>query len=435
MSILEEPVNPPTPHQPTLPAEANFTQAELVFMDESPPGLFPENQDSNFGYVIRKIFSDVSQDIANWQDILYNEHFVNTSGRFIDQWEIEMGLPVDPSLSLAVRQTNVLARIQRGPFTRTRRNNVIEQYIKATFGTPFALVPQGVPIDSNGIPLYGEAGNVVTLYEVYEDQRNFSYEVWINSAYTPSMTALTRELKRITPAGISFTIDNSHANIIDYFRTVRSMAPTGYWRLGNLLDSSGSGMNLTASGGVTVGGIAAPGLLSAAIGGADGATNFDGVDDLLYVSNSLLAPSGPITLAAWVQMNVIPGGGNNYAPVIASSSETTYITVVNTGIVFSGWINGNIQKTVFGGPALVAGNKYLITATYDGLVMRVYTNGVLGGTNAYTGSMRIAPTTLYIGGASFGYTNGRIDEAMVFNRALSPDEIMKLYNAGINVNT
>jgi hypothetical protein len=436
MSVLEEPTNPPTPHQPTLPAEANFTQAELVYMDESPPGLFPENQDSNFGYVIRKIFSDVSQDIANWQDILYNEHFVNTAGRFIDQWEIEMGLPIDPSLTLVARQTNVLARIQRGPFTRTRRDNVIEQYVKATFGTTIQLVPQGVPITSAGIPIYGESSNLTPLYEVYENQRNFSYEVWINSAYTPSITALTRELKRITPAGISFTIDNSHANILDYFRTMRSMAPIAYWRLGNLADSSGNGMTLTVSG-ATAGNVAAPGLLSAAIGGADGATDFTPGQYLQGGGAPLQTPLSSASLMAWIQPDTVPAAGSNYAGFLTSSGETTYLSLYGGGaVLFSAWLNGKDQRAVFSpSNTIVAGSKYFVVATYDGSILRLYVNGALVGTSpAYPGTIMLASGVAIIGLASFGSFDGKVDEAAYFNRALSQGEITKLYNTGINVN-
>jgi len=202
-----------TPFQPTLPPEQTWTQAELVFLDESPPGLFPENQDSNFGFIIRKMFSDYTQNIADIQNLLYNEHFPDTASTWLDQWEIEVGLPPnpdDPSISIDTRRSAILARIRRGPFTRTRRDDLIAKYVSTTFGNPIALVPPGVPIDSAGIPIYGESGDVSSLFDVIEDQPNFHYTVWIANTNTPNLNSLTRELKRITPAGISFNITNVH---------------------------------------------------------------------------------------------------------------------------------------------------------------------------------------------------------------------------------
>lgn len=200
-----------TPHQPVLPAEVAFTEAELIFMDESPPGLYPENQDSNFGFIIRKIFSDLAQNISDWQLTLYNEKFVETSTMFLDQWEIEVGLPPNPAdQSISDRRANVLARLQHGPFTRTRRYNTVQRYVETTFGNVIQLVPAGVPIPGTGIPIYGEAGDVSTLFEIFEDIPNFHYTVWIASTNMPDLVALTAELKRITPAGISFNITNVH---------------------------------------------------------------------------------------------------------------------------------------------------------------------------------------------------------------------------------
>ncbi len=200
-----------TPHQPSLPAEIQWTEAEFIFEEESPPGLFPENQDSNFGFIIRKVFSDLAQNISDWQNTLYNEKFVETSSMFLDQWEIEVGLPPNPTdQTISDRRVNVLARLQHGPFTRTRRDNIVKRYVETTFGNPIQLVPVGVEIVSGGIPIYGEAGDVSTLYLIVEDIPNFHYTVWIASTNTPDLVALTAELKRITPAGISFSITNVH---------------------------------------------------------------------------------------------------------------------------------------------------------------------------------------------------------------------------------
>ena len=208
-NVITEPggEGPPTPFQPTLPPEGDFTNAELMFMEEEPPGLFPANQDSNFGWVIRKNFSDFVQELQDDQLLIYNERFVDTSTQFIDQWEWEVGLPPNPSgVAIAGRRQNVLARLQRGPFTRPRRDAIIEAAINATFGNPIILTPPGVAMDPAGVPLYTESGDVSTLYKVVENIPGYSYQVRIKNTITPDIPSLTRELERITPAGISFTI-------------------------------------------------------------------------------------------------------------------------------------------------------------------------------------------------------------------------------------
>jgi hypothetical protein len=196
-----------TEFQPTLPAEIQPTEAEFDFMEQSPPGLFPQNQDSNFGYIIRKLWCDLVTEITGEQATMYNEKFPDTSTQFLDMHEQQYGLPMNPStLTVAQRRLAILNRIRVGPFTHARRTAVVESYITATFGTPIQLIPDGVPMASAGVPLYGESGDVSTLYKIVEDIPNFTYTVRLKNTVTPDEVGLRRELDRMTPAGISYSI-------------------------------------------------------------------------------------------------------------------------------------------------------------------------------------------------------------------------------------
>lgn len=158
-----------TPFQPTLPNEVPFTEAEISFIDDSPPGLYPENQNSNYG-LLRKANTDQIQRLIDQLELIYNERFVRTSSTFIDVWEKEMGLPVNPQgKSLDQRRVAVLGRIAKGPFTRTRRARTVEGFIVATFGGPIQIFPEGVALSPAGTPLYAEFADVKTLYEIREN--------------------------------------------------------------------------------------------------------------------------------------------------------------------------------------------------------------------------------------------------------------------------
>lgn len=159
-----------TEFQPSLPPEIVPSEAELNFADLSPAGLFPQNQDSNFGFFIRKIWCDRIQEIADQQTTMYNERFPDTSLQFLDDQERQYGLPVAPStLTLAQRRQQVLNRIRVGPFTRTRRREIVESFIASTFGIPVQFGPGGVALSSAGLPLYGESSEVSTLYKIREN--------------------------------------------------------------------------------------------------------------------------------------------------------------------------------------------------------------------------------------------------------------------------
>lgn len=196
-----------TEFQPTLPVEVTPTDAELDFMELSPTGLFPENQDSNFGFVIRKLWCDKITELANQQTTMFNEKFPDTATQFLDDHERQYGLPVAPTtLTVAQRRQQVLNRIRVGPFTRTRRQAVVESFITATFGNPIQLTPSGVALDAAGTPLYGETGTLSALYRIVEDIAGMSYTVRISNTVTPDDVGLHRELDRITPAHISYSV-------------------------------------------------------------------------------------------------------------------------------------------------------------------------------------------------------------------------------------
>jgi len=196
-----------TPFQPTLPPEGVFSQAEISFMDDSPPGLFPENQDSNFGFIIRKLFSNYIQDLIGKEQTVYNERFVDTSTQFLDEWERQENLPQNPTtLTIPQRRNTILSRVRKGPFTRTRRAATVEDFITATFGESASFGTTGIAITSTGIPLYSGVTSLTGTYRIVENISGFSYQVRILNTITVDTAGLTRELTRITPAGISFTI-------------------------------------------------------------------------------------------------------------------------------------------------------------------------------------------------------------------------------------
>jgi hypothetical protein len=220
-------------NQPTLPDEVRFTDIELNFMDESPPGLFPENQDSNFGFVIRKLFTDRVQQLVDQQNTMYSERFIDTTSAFMDMWEKELGLPINPAKTVDRRRGLLKIHAQKGPFTRERRDEIIEYFITelTPAGEPLRLTEDGLVLDAGGLALFNEdpgvaatwdtgvildsggvdlsAGGVLlgnALWYVSEWTSQFRYEIFISNALTVDTVGLTRELEWLTPAPVTFSI-------------------------------------------------------------------------------------------------------------------------------------------------------------------------------------------------------------------------------------
>lgn len=218
-------------NQPTLPPEGIYGDVEKFIIAESPPWLWPENQDSNFGF-LRRIISLPKQDAVDTLAILWSEMFLTTSEELLGRWERQLGLPESPAgWSISKRKWVAKNRARRDPFTIQRRVDLVWYFIAETLGTPITLRDYGVPLSEEGLELRNEMAldpygfdvgvplfNIgvelsddgiplsgQSIFTIIENVSNFSYEVRILNTYALD-PALERELQWMTPAGITATV-------------------------------------------------------------------------------------------------------------------------------------------------------------------------------------------------------------------------------------
>lgn len=192
---------------PPLPPEGHYSDVERSFIENSPDGYWPDNQDSNFGQ-IRRVITDPLQDCVDFLSTLYFEMFVQTSTRYLGLWEELAGVATNPSdLSIDARRAIVLSVLKKGPFTRARRRKIVEAYILAGQGYPIMLVPEGVPIPPEGLPLFGEFDPTAGIYNIVETVETFYYSVRIRNGTPIDTNGLRNALNYFQPAGLHYTID------------------------------------------------------------------------------------------------------------------------------------------------------------------------------------------------------------------------------------
>lgn len=194
------------PLQPTLPAEGVYTDLERLFIEEQPKNLWPTNQNSNLG-VLRKTLTGKGQEAVDDLVALMQELFIATSTNYLGLWESQLGIPRNTQFSSQERRAIISARFHKGPFTRTRRKQVVESHITVAFGEAPTFTPAGIPITAGGIPLLAEgSGSITSFYTIVEDIPNFSYQIQVDNNIGVDQVSLIRELRRITPAGITFSV-------------------------------------------------------------------------------------------------------------------------------------------------------------------------------------------------------------------------------------
>ena len=147
------------------------------------------------------------------------------------------------------------------------------------------------------------------------------------------------------------------------------------------------------------------------------AFSFDGVDDKVTFSTIDL---NQFTFSVWANR---AGYESNWAMIIGTSN--TYIGRHSAGY-FEVEFGGYGRNIVTSAPALNTWEFW--TVTYDGVDLNFYVDGSYKGSPASTDgrSMSFA----HLGGGSSAYDfSGLVDEASIYNRALTAGEVTDLYNS------
>ena len=166
----------------------------------------------------------------------------------------------------------------------------------------------------------------------------------------------------------------------------------------------------------------------------ENALSFDGIDDLVTVNddNSLDLTTG-LTLEAWVNPST---SSNAWRDVIYKADDIYFLEGSSTQAGVPAW-GGTFSSPLFGASSLPANAWSHLAATYDGVTMRLYVDGVEVASQVQTAVIQTSDDPLTIGGNGlYGqYWAGLIDEVRIYSRALSQAEILVDMNTGVTPNT
>ena len=173
------------------------------------------------------------------------------------------------------------------------------------------------------------------------------------------------------------------------------------------------------------------------------AFNFDGTDDYVTLGTpAALSSTAEVSLSAWVYVNVAGGNYSIIHDVTAGGSHGQYgLSIIATKMRLS-WSNG-VTAANFESTSAVesVGTWQHLVAVRSGsagnLSVTLYVNGVsVPGTFITGGSSTSVYSSLQglaigrAGALSLQYFPGLIDDARIYNRALSATEVKALYLAG-----
>ncbi len=157
-----------------------------------------------------------------------------------------------------------------------------------------------------------------------------------------------------------------------------------------------------------------------------GAIKLDGDGDYIEITNEAVFDiTGPITVAAWVNINSI---NSEWAGIVTKGDSAWRISTVfaekrfHFAVTDSVWSNGQIS--------VGANQWHHVVGVYDGQQYRTYIDGKLDISQPWAGGITTNDYPVCIGenieltGRCF---NGLIDDVRIYNYALSEDQITELY--------
>jgi RHS repeat-associated protein len=215
-----------------------------------------------------------------------------------------------------------------------------------------------------------------------------------------------------------------------YSTPVLADNPISYWRLGEsagtlAADERGANPGTYQN---------SPTLSAASLLAADTtnkAVGFDGVNDSVKVPNSASLQLGsPLSLEAWIKPTSLPASGS-FASIL-TKAESYALQFNGPLLEFTIIQNGNRRRLQAPSGMIVAGKAYHVVGTYDGTAQRLYVNGALVASAALSGPATLNANPLYIGSwdGTKEYFKGTIDEAALYNTALSATRDAAHYEAG-----
>ncbi len=163
------------------------------------------------------------------------------------------------------------------------------------------------------------------------------------------------------------------------------------------------------------------------------AAYFNGSNSYTYASSSVQQPTTDFSVSVWSKWDSKPSGSVGLVGNFRTGGGGT-----QPGLAIAKFNGTNVFRFYTGQNDYVSGTTnfstntwYHVVGTYDGSNMKIYVNGVLEGTQPYTGTPLTTTEPLVIGrmygNYSGYYHNGLINQVRLFNNAISALQVTELY--------
>ena len=177
------------------------------------------------------------------------------------------------------------------------------------------------------------------------------------------------------------------------------------------------------------------GTISGATWNSGGYFDFDG-NDKVTLPSTFLETTKILSVAVWVNIDTI---SQNYIGIIenfigSNGGWSVDIPSSASRLPRFQFYNGSGYSIAQGTTALSTGQWYHLCGTASGSEIKIYVNGSLENTTAYTTGIADTTQAVIIGGdgVSTNYLDGKISDVKIYDRVIELSEVQALYGIGYN---
>lgn len=214
-------------------------------------------------------------------------------------------------------------------------------------------------------------------------------------------------------------------------------SPVIAWRLGTngATDTSGNARNGTGGGGITIGGVAAPGALTSLE--TDGATDFDGTDDRITSTWSPFSDSSVETFEGWAYRDASASNDNLYAGNGGATAPSLTLLSGGNDVRFrvrdndAGATSSTTWTSAWPGNGQWAYWAIIVDLAND--IAELWVNGISQGVKTGLTQTHSTPGNFQVGAVGSAFSDpfdGKMDEIRAYIGRLTPNRIFAHYQAG-----
>ena len=164
--------------------------------------------------------------------------------------------------------------------------------------------------------------------------------------------------------------------------------------------------------------------------------SYDGVDDFVQFTNSASfdALDTAVTISLWTKLAYLPKDLVQPIGPLFDSESDQYVIYEDRGnneLRFKVTTNVRAERPGIQGADLITAQWINVVGVYDGTNAKVFLNGVLKDSHPLSGAIKTGQVAM-LGKSDTSLTpsffKGSIDQVQIFNKALSENEVLELYN-------